>query len=127
VTPVLDVKRRADESLIVVDGTVFNVNPLRSNSSPLVFVSRAESASQDAKDCTRNIVFGNSCMEIDELARDIDSPISLGDILIFSQKGAYASCMSSPFIQGNPALMSIDNEMQLSLVTPRSDFHSLFI
>ena len=43
----------------------------------------------------------------------------MGDLLILAQKGAYALSMSSMFIQGIPAIVSLEGETA-NLLRPRS-------
>lgn len=124
VTPVLDVKKVQGKNVAVVDGTIFSVNPLRSPSEPLVKV--VSKVSQDSQGLAYDI-YGNSCMEIDVLACGVEANMKKGDIAIFAQKGAYASCMSSPFIQGNPATLALDKAGGFSLLRERSSYQSLYI
>ncbi|WP_417215146.1 hypothetical protein [Alcanivorax sp.] len=124
VTPVLDVKKVKGKNVAVVDGTIFSVNPLRSPAPPLVkIVSQVNEGDQgEIYD-----IYGNSCMEIDVLARGVKADLKKGDFLIFAQKGAYASCMSSPFIQGSPATLAVDEAGDFSLLRQRSSYQSLYL
>lgn len=121
VTPVLDVKVSNGRRIAVVDGTYFSVNPLRSTVDPAVLRIGANGASELA--CSQEVtsVYGNSCMEIDVLVESLKGEVNAGDILIFAQKGAYAACMATPFIQGIPAVVAIDRDGQLTLDRPRSN------
>ena len=118
VTPVEDVKTVGGRSIAVVDGTMFCVNPLRSATRPACF--RVPVGAAGHKVPAPVAVYGNSCMEIDLLAGDFDAPLAPGDLLVFAQKGAYASCMASPFIQGIPAVVSIDDSGSLALLRART-------
>jgi diaminopimelate decarboxylase len=121
VTPVLDVKRIGGQSIAVVDGTYFCLNPLRSASVPAVFVVPAENGGGGEAVPAPVAVYGNSCMDIDLHIPALDRPLAAGDILVFAQKGAYASCMAAPFIQGIPALVSIDEAGGLNVLRARTD------
>jgi diaminopimelate decarboxylase len=120
VTPVLDVKVVAGQSIAVVDGTYFCMNPLRSTAKPCVARIRPSSAST-ARVAAPVKVCGNSCMEIDVLDEAFPEEIAVGDILVFGQKGAYASCMATPFIQGIPAVVVLDDNDEIHLARPRTD------
>lgn len=119
VTPVLDVKQIQGQSVAVVDGTCFTVNPLRSTAKPVLL--RVPAATHSASVPPPVDIYGNSCMEIDRLAVGFDAMLAVGDLLVFAQKGAYASCMAAPFIQGIPALVSLDEDNKLTLERPRSN------
>lgn len=125
VTPVLDVKRVKKQSIAVVDGTCFCVNPLRSSIIPAV--ARVPSA------VLRKVpsvpppvaVYGNSCLEIDLHIRNFELELKIGDLLVFGQKGAYTSCMATPFIQGIPAVVTIDTDNSVRLVRERTNSNLL--
>jgi diaminopimelate decarboxylase len=106
VTPVLDVKTCGGRSLAVVDGTYFTMNPLRSAARPLCALIPSGETAESVPPPVG--IYGNSCMDIDRLVDDFGSSVGVGDILIFGQKGAYAACMASPFIQGIPAVVALD-------------------
>jgi diaminopimelate decarboxylase len=121
VTRVEDVKRVGGRSVAIVDGTYLCINPLRSPVRPAVLLIGG-----DPGPCTAEVpapvdVYGNSCMEIDLLIERFDAPLRIGDVLVLAQKGAYASAMASPFIQGIPALYVLDECEQFILQRPRTD------
>jgi len=123
VTPVLSCKSVGSKSCAVVDGTIFTVDPLRSSVPPLI---DRVGASVDS-DCGKLAVTspveigGNSCMETDVIHPSFDKSLRTGDILVVAQKGAYASCMATPFIQGIPALVSISDAGQFTRLRKRTD------
>lgn len=106
VTPVMDVKTCGGRSLAVVDGTYFTINPLRSAARPLCALIPAEDRIATVPPPVG--IYGNSCMDIDRIVDGFGSEVGEGDILIIGQKGAYASCMATPFIQGIPALIALE-------------------
>lgn len=126
ITPVLEVKKMRTKNIAVVDGTIFSVNPLRSAAKPLVHVASRHEVQCDEQ-AQHYDIYGNSCMEIDLLVSDLKGPINEGDLLIFAQKGGYAACMSSPFIQGLPAAIEIDDWGRLQIVRYRSEYTSFYI
>lgn len=119
VTKVLDVKTIASTAIAVVDGTIFNVNPLHSATTPIVHRTHAaNTGSQSVLPPVR--VCGNSCMETDTLVPAFDQELAVGDFLVFAQKGAYADCMATPFITGIPALMMLDSAGAIRLFRSRT-------
>ena len=121
VTPVLDVKRIRNRSIAIVDGTSFCVNPLRSALRPALLRIPCKTAISAPIVPPPVEVYGNSCMEIDLLAAACDTPLAVGDLLVFAEKGAYAACMASPFTHGIPALVSIQGDNNLSLERSRTN------
>lgn len=120
VTPVLDTKVINGHSVAIVEGTNFSVNPLRSTSTPIVRLLRCEDPAVGQVAAPVR-VYGNSCMEVDLLIDGFGEQMAVGDILLFSQKGAYAACMATPFIQGIPALGVLEESGSVSFVRPRTD------
>ncbi len=127
-TPVLDTKSGRENSIAIVDGTIFTLNPQRSPAAPVLFRVANASRSKEVMPAlpTPFDVTGNSCMEIDVLARGVDIPMSTGDLLVFAQKGAYAACMAAPFIQGIPAVVALDENGGFSLLRERTTADLLF-
>lgn len=123
ITPVLDTKIIGDKSYAVVDGTQFTVNPLRSTSNPAIFhISRFGGNGVVGPPVT---IVGNSCMDIDVFHGDFSEVLQIDDILIFAQKGAYAACMASPFIQGIPASALLNEDNSIELDRSRTDYSLL--
>jgi diaminopimelate decarboxylase len=121
VTRIEDVKRVGGRSVAVVDGTYFCINPLRSTVRPAVLLLKGDPEMRTAEVPAPVDVYGNSCMEIDLLIERFEVPLGVGDLLVFAQKGAYASAMASPFIQGIPALFALDDRDEFVLQRPRTD------
>lgn len=125
VTRVEDVKSVGGRSVAVVDGTYLCINPLRSSVRPAVLLLKRDPDLRTAGVPAPVDVYGNSCMEIDLLIERFDAPIAVGDVLVFAQKGAYASAMASPFIQGIPASYVLDEDDELIPQRPRTDVRLL--
>lgn len=53
------------------------------------------------------VVSGLTCMEIDVLHRGWQGSLSTGDLLVFSNVGAYTVVLKPPFIEPAPAILSI--------------------
>lgn len=120
ITTVLDTKRAGGNSFAVIDGTLFSIDPLRSSVSPLVHRIAMPDAndlqSVEAPVC----IGGNSCMEIDVIHDSFPYPLKRGDVLMIAQKGAYAACMATPFIQGIPAMVGIDEHGSFRILRERT-------
>jgi diaminopimelate decarboxylase len=116
-TRVEDVKMVGGRSLAVVDSTFFCANPMRTGTRPACFRVPAVAARQQVPPPVT--VYGNSCMDLDRWIEGFEEPLAVGDLLILAQKGAYALSMSSMFIQGIPAIVSLEGETA-NLLRPRS-------
>jgi len=116
-TRVEDVKVVGGRSLAVVDSTYFCANPMRTGTRPACFRVPAASACQQVP--APVTVYGNSCMDLDRWIEGFEEPLAVGDLLVLAQKGSYALSMSSMFIQGIPAVMTLEGEAY-SLERPRS-------
>ena len=122
-----EVKQVSDGVVVVVDGTLFCIDPLRSSVPPEVaIVSPAKSMiGKPSTDGTVRL-YGNSCMEIDQLHPNLPFIPSHGDIVLIAQKGAYAACMASPFIQGMPASLEFHHSSNsFSINQSRNSGHAL--
>lgn len=96
VTSVVAVKARGGDRIAVVDGSMFDVNPLRSAvHPPCHLISRSAAAPAD-----REIpVYGGTCMEIDQLGTlpSAHEPAA-GDLVVVTNVGAYSACLAPEFI-----------------------------
>ncbi|MPZ17005.1 MAG: diaminopimelate decarboxylase [Luteitalea sp.] len=106
VTRVQAVKRLQDRSLAVVDGSVFNVKPLRGSVNLPITVMPASSSS-DASVAGMVDVVGHTCMEIDVLHTGYAGTIAEGDWVIVENVGAYSNVLNAPFIRGTPAIVEL--------------------
>ena len=60
-------------------------------------------------------------MEIDIIHPAFQHALQVNDVLMIAQKGAYASSMATPFIQGIPALVAIDEQGKFSVLRKRTN------
>ena len=84
------VSRRAEDAIAVVDGTMFEVNPLRSRVEPPIDLLHSRSGDETQ-------LFGGTCMEIDVLGSVAGTP-EVGDLVILTNVGAYTLVLSPEFI-----------------------------
>ncbi|MGH9162820.1 MAG: hypothetical protein ACRD2X_22885, partial [Vicinamibacteraceae bacterium] len=103
-TRVQVVKRLHGRNLAVVDGSIFNVKPLRGGVNLPLTVLPASSIS-DARVTGMVDVVGHTCMEIDVLHTGYPGTIAEGDWVLVENVGAYSNVLNAPFIQGTPAIV----------------------
>jgi diaminopimelate decarboxylase len=106
VTRVEVLKSAPGADYAVVDGSVFNIKPLRhSINLPLLPVRRpGVHGMAGIWD-----VVGHTCMErsVDLLHSGYRGTLSQGDFVMLSNVGAYSTVLNAPFIHGTPPILSI--------------------
>jgi diaminopimelate decarboxylase len=98
VTRVVSVKNRGSGCVAVCDGSLFDVNPLRSAIyPPCHLVAANPSASSLTEEPTR--LYGGTCMEIDQIGilPPGQQPLP-GDLVVVTNVGAYSACLAPHFI-----------------------------
>jgi diaminopimelate decarboxylase len=91
--------------LAVVDGSVFNIKPLRGGVNlPVAAIPREPPAPAPAAPCD---IVGNTCMEIDTLHSGYRGSLREGDFVAFENVGAYSTVLNAPFIHGTPAIVEL--------------------
>ncbi|MPY86449.1 MAG: diaminopimelate decarboxylase [Luteitalea sp.] len=106
VTRVQAVKRLQGRNLAVVDGSVFNIKPLRGSINlPIVVVQGC--SNPGAKVTMPVDVVGHTCMEVDVLHTGYAGAIGEGDWVIIPNVGAYTNVLNAPFIRGTPAIVEL--------------------
>jgi diaminopimelate decarboxylase len=106
-------------------GSVYNVKPTLTTMNLPLEVLRAmpDVPTNDATIPTD--VVGSTCMEIDVLHRNLQQPLSTGDILIFSNVGAYTNVLLPPFIRPAPAMLALE-QGQVSLIRREQTTNDVF-
>lgn len=110
VTRVDLVKHLGTRRLAVVDGSIFNIKPLRGgvNLPVRVVPSEDTGAAGEPEKAAREErwdIVGHTCMEIDVLHEGYMGSIRPGDYVIVENVGAYTNALNAPFIQGTPAII----------------------
>ncbi len=100
VTRVTAVKARPEGPLAVCDGSLFDVNPLRSSIGPPCSVLADRPAASVR-------LFGATCMEIDQLGTLPVLP-EAGDLVVVSNVGAYALSLAPQFIVPMAPVYAVD-------------------
>ncbi len=98
VTSVVSVK----PGLAVCDGSMFDVNPLRSSIPPPCRLLAEDRVSEETK------LYGGTCMEIDCVGTLSARP-RVGDRVVVSNVGAYSACLAPEFIVPPAAVYAVDS------------------
>jgi diaminopimelate decarboxylase len=107
-TRIVSVKNRGTGQIAVCDGSLFDVNPLRSTVHPPCHLLTAhDDPSEPSSESTR--LYGGTCMEIDQIgtlpAGRTPRP---GDLVHVSNVGAYSACLAPQFIIPPAPIYSVD-------------------
>ena len=123
VTKVRSVKRNGGLTFAVVDGSIFEVNPMRSSINPpmhrLSGLSGLGSAESDLSGPAQ--VVGATCMEIDVLGELPECP-AVGDLLSIENVGSYTTSLAPDFIIPRSPVISADTG---DVVRPRSSISAV--
>lgn len=120
---VLDVKTVRGRTLALVAGSVHNVKPTLHDKR--LSVTTYTPRPQPAPDGRVVDVVGYTCMEHDVLLADQPGPLSVGDVLVFEDVGAYTLVMQPPFIMAAPPVLWLDAE-QVHVVRRREQTSDVF-
>jgi len=108
VASIVAVKERAGGALIAVcDGSMFDVNPLRSAIPPPCVLVPMGDAGPAATEPV--LLYGGTCMEIDQFGvLEGESAPRKGDLVVVTNVGAYSACLAPDFIVPTAAIYSLD-------------------
>jgi diaminopimelate decarboxylase len=123
VTRVLDVKELRGRTFALVDGSVLHVKPSMHRRNQPHRVIRGGGARAGGERLVS--VAGATCMEKDQLLRDVPADVAPGDFLRIDNVGAYSLVMSPPFIHPAPAIVARERGRLLAL-RRRETFDHLF-
>jgi diaminopimelate decarboxylase len=106
-TGIVSVKTRGTEQIAACDGSLFDVNPLRSSIHPPCHLVPQKQAYPGNP--TR--LYGGTCMEIDQIGilPAAQSPHA-GDLVVVTNIGAYSACLAPHFIIPMAPIYSLDSE-----------------
>lgn len=97
ISRVVDVKEIQGKTIVVIDGSRTDIDPLMSKSNYMLDFS---SKSNSKTTINEQVIVGFTCMELDRITTLNDSvKLSVNDILVFNNIGAYTMCLSPNFIQ----------------------------
>lgn len=123
VTRVETLKSLGGRRLAVVDGSVFNIKPLRGSINLPVTVIPAEHDNQRSPGPWD--IVGHTCMEVDTLHTGYDGPIGIGDYIVVENVGAYTNVLNSAFIRGTPAVLELDGDQPGAVLRRESTVRDL--
>lgn len=98
VSTIVSVKSRGSGQVAVCDGSLFDVNPLRSSIfPPCHLVAASAGPAPSSGETTR--LYGGTCMEIDQIGVLPKSQVPVvGDLVVVTNVGAYSACLAPHFI-----------------------------
>jgi diaminopimelate decarboxylase len=120
VAEVVAVKQRPEGPIAICDGSMFDVNPLRSAIHPPCELMAARGDRLDEREGGSGVavkLYGGTCMEIDQLGTLTGALAPrVGDLVVLTNVGAYSCCLAPDFILPAAPVYSLDRE---KLVRPR--------
>lgn len=123
VTKIVSVKNRGTGQVAVCDGSLFDVNPLRSTIfPPCHLVAANPSAASVTVEDTR--LYGGTCMEIDQIGilPAGERPLP-GDLVVVNNIGAYSACLAPHFIVPSVPVFSLQANQLIRQRAALGDFH----
>lgn len=111
VSQITAVKRVGGRLMLISNGSMFEVNPLRSRIPPPCYlVPRASPESRESYSVpVKATVYGSTCMEIDQLG-EVEAPFEPlpGDLIVTTNVGAYSLSLSPDFIYAQAPVICAD-------------------
>jgi diaminopimelate decarboxylase len=117
---VLEIKSNKAMKYALVAGSVYNVRPTKSRRNLPLRRIPAVSEQHQQKDLSADIV-GYTCMEDDVLHENFTGPLEVGDLLVFSNVGAYSLVLKPPFIQCNVPVLGFRSGLNEQLMLKRAE------
>ncbi len=110
-TTLVAVKQRGAERIAVCDGSMFDVNPLRSTIHPPCRVMGTGRILGPAPEAGAEVkLYGGTCMEIDVVGTIAAENPQAGDLVVVSNVGAYSACLAPEFIVPPAPVYSLGEE-----------------
>lgn len=118
-TRIASVKTRGSDTIAACDGSLFDVNPLRSSIPPPCHLLPQDP--RESGQPTR--LYGGTCMEIDQIGilPAAQTPHA-GDLIAVTNIGAYSACLAPHFIIPMAPIYALDSEQ---LIRPRATLGQL--
>ena len=98
------VKERKDGRMAMLDGSIFEVNPLRSAIDPPARLIGRDGSQTEQE----TLLYGATCMEVDQLGRISGEP-QTGDRIMFDNIGAYGLTLAPDFIVPRSPVIDLDS------------------
>ncbi|NMA73957.1 MAG: pyridoxal-dependent decarboxylase [Bacteroidales bacterium] len=100
VTSVVDVRNTNKSTIVTLDGSRINIDPLMTKDN---YFYNIDSASDDI--IKKQIIVGFTCMEKDRIINIYDKPgLQIGDKITFEKVGSYTMALNPLFIQYYPSV-----------------------
>ena len=108
-TRIVSVKNRGTGQIAVCDGSLFDVNPLRSAVHPSCHLVPSLTDPIPSSDEPTKL-YGGTCMEIDQIGvlPPRQTPL-VGDLVVVTNVGAYSACLAPQFIIPPAPIYSLDS------------------
>ena len=122
VVSIVAVKARAGGATIAVcDGSMFDVNPLRSAIPPPCVLVQSDESRPSSSEPVR--LYGGTCMEIDQLGVLEGGAVPCrGDLVVVTNVGAYSTCLAPDFIVPRAPIYSLDQRELIRAGEPGEGF-----
>lgn len=109
VTRIVSVKGRGTGQVAVCDGSLFDVNPLRSSIFPPCHLV-SDTATQAVRTSESTRLYGGTCMEIDQIGiLPADQVPVVSDLVVVTNVGAYSACLAPHFIVPTVPVYSLES------------------
>ena len=105
-TSVVDIKTIRRKTICTLDAKQLDVSVIGDSGKqiPYTVLNFGEGRVQDAT------MYGCTCLEPDVLVESYTGPLSIGDLILFSNIGAYSNVLAPRFIQGVPGAVRYDSK-----------------
>ncbi len=125
VVQVVSIKKINDITYVNTTGSKYNMNPSPNRiDSPLEILNFSPKSSVQV---TGAKLCGYTCIESDLIHNNLNSEISVGDIIIFREIGSYSVVMKPPFILPDVAIIKFDdNEKRFEVIRNKQSFEDIF-
>lgn len=108
-TRVVATKWIRGQRFAITDGSIHNVKMPQNPYDLSVSVISRNASGETRQASLPTVISGSTCMEVDILHRGMTQEVDTGDILVFSNVGAYTNVLTPPFIRPAPAILCIDD------------------
>lgn len=109
ITKVVAIKKIRGRNIAIVDGSVHQLGEMgRKKKLPLTIISQNQSKQSEKKVINTEIT-GYTCLEDDVLHPQCCEPLSVGDLVIIGNAGAYSNVLKPPFIQPGCKIVMCDS------------------
>ena len=125
---VASIKNIHTKPVVTITGGIHNVRPTSLGGGSIPFrIKKNSMLNNHLKDA---LIGGYTCMETDTINKSFNGDLSVGDILIFDNMGAYNIVFKPPFIKEAPPIIMFqsgsENNASIEVIRERESLESLF-